>query len=96
VFILQAREFAVSVDAVKFARLNGDLIDSSEVPGLLSEKRAVAFLPKGAAIHPAIEKALHPATVVVTRVSYPTEPLVIDIPESDNIAVTVGRETGSK
>ncbi len=82
VFILQAKQFVVSVSAVKFARLNGDLIDLSEVPGLLRDKRAVAFLPKGSAIHPAIAKALHPETVVVTRVSYPTDPLVIDIPET--------------
>lgn len=81
VFILNGEEFVVDVSAVQFAQLNGDRIDASDVPGLLRQGRAVALLPKGVAIHPAIAKALHPETIVVTRVKYPSDPLVIDIPK---------------
>jgi hypothetical protein len=84
VFVLQAKQFVVSVNAIRFARLNGGMIDLAEVPDLLREGRAIAWLPKGAAIHPAIAKALHPETIVVTRGSYPTDPLVIDIPETQS------------
>jgi hypothetical protein len=81
VFILQAKQFVAPLNTLQFARLNGDAIDATEVDNLLAAKRAVVFLPKGVEIHPAIANALNPETVVVTRVSYPTDPLVIGIPQ---------------
>ena len=81
IFILQAKQFVASTSTLRFARLNGEPIDSSEVSDKLRNKRAVAYLPKGAAIHPAIANALHPETVVVTKVSYSADPMVVDIPE---------------
>ncbi|MCD0459264.1 hypothetical protein [Roseiconus lacunae] len=81
VLVLRSKRFAASFDTLKFTRLNGDSIDSSAIKDLLARKRAVVFLHKGTTIHPAIVGSLHPETLVVTRVSYPVDPLVIGIPE---------------
>lgn len=81
VLILQSDQFAASMNTLRFSRLDGSAIESDDIPGLLKTKRAVAFLPKGTGIHPAIVATLHPETIVVTRVSYPSDPIVIPIPE---------------
>lgn len=81
VLVIRETRFAVPFDTLQFAHLNGDVIDSSAIKDFLSRDRAVVFLHKGTAIHPAIANALHPETVVVTRVSYTIDPLVIGIPE---------------
>ncbi|WP_145391376.1 hypothetical protein [Stieleria neptunia] len=81
VLVIREKRFAASFNTLQFAHLNGDVIDSSVIKDLLSKDRAVVFLHKGTTIHPAIANSLHPETVVVTRVSYPIDPLVIGIPE---------------
>jgi hypothetical protein len=79
--MLNSDQFVASMAALRFSRLDGSEIKSGDLPGLLNAKRAVAFLPKGTGIHPAIVAALHPETIVITRVSYPSDPVVIPLPE---------------
>lgn len=81
VLILQSDQFVASMTTLRFSRLDGSEIESDDIPGLLKTKRAVAFLPKGTGIHPAIVATLHPETIVITRVSYPSDPVVLPVPE---------------
>lgn len=79
--MLTSDRFAATMNTLKLSRLDGSTIDSDDLPDLLAAKRAVAFVPKGTGIHPAIISTLHPETIVVTRVSYPSDPIVIPLPE---------------
>lgn len=81
VLILQSERFIASMSTLRFTRLDGSKIESKDIPAMLKNGRGVAFLPKGTGIHPAIVSALHPETVVATRVSYPSDPVVIPILE---------------
>lgn len=81
VFMLTSDRFMATMTTLKFSRLDGSVIDSDDLPELFATKRAVAFVPKGTGIHPAIASALHPDTIVITRVSYPTDPVVIPLPD---------------
>ena len=81
VFLLQGKQLMVSLRALQFHHLDGRQISHDDALELLREPKAVAFLAKGCRIHPDIAKILHPDTIVVTRVSYPVDPLVIDLPE---------------
>ena len=81
VLMLHSDQFVASMAALRFSRLDGSEIKSNDLPGLLNAQRAVVFLPKGTGIHPAIVAALHPETIVITRVSYPSDPVVIPLPE---------------
>lgn len=71
------------MSALRFSRLDGSEVKSNDLASLLDAKRAVAFLPKGTGIHPSIVGALHPDTIVVSRVSYPSDPVVIPLPEME-------------
>ncbi len=82
IFVLQSEQLVVSMNALTFSRLDGEPVASSAVPKILESKRAVAFVPEGCTIHPAISAALHPDTLVVSRRSYPEEPLLIPLPET--------------
>ena len=81
VIMLTSDRFMATLTALRFTRLDGSQIDSDDLPELLATKRAVAFVVKGTGIHPAIASALHPDTIVISRVSYPNDPIVIPIPE---------------
>jgi hypothetical protein len=81
VFMLTSDRFIATLTTLRFTRLDGSQIDSEDLPALLATKRAVAFVPKGTGVHPAIASALHPDTIVITRVSYPNDPIVIPLPE---------------
>ncbi|MDA8564269.1 hypothetical protein N9L06_07450 [Mariniblastus sp.] len=81
VLVVRRKRFTTPFDKLQFAYLNGDVIDSSAIGDLLGKDRAVMFLHKGTVIHPAIANLLDPKTVVVTRINYPVDPLVIGIPE---------------
>ena len=79
--MLTSDRFTATVNTLRFSRLDGSAIDTEDLPSLLANKRAVAFMPKGTGIHPAITSALHPDTIVITRVSYPADPVVIPLPD---------------
>jgi hypothetical protein len=81
VFMLTSDRFMATMTTLRFARLDGSQIDSDDLPELLATRRAIAFLPKGTGVHPAIAAALHPDTIVITRVSYPNDPIAIPLPE---------------
>lgn len=82
IFVLQSEQLVMSMNALTFSRLDGEPVASSDVAKILEAKRAVAFVPKGCTIHPAIAAALHPDTLVVSRRSYPEEPILIPLPET--------------
>ncbi|KAA5536078.1 hypothetical protein FYK55_28195 [Roseiconus nitratireducens] len=81
IFMLTSDRFTATMNTLKFSRLDGSIIDPDDLPDLLAAKRAVAFVPKGTGIHSAITAAMHPDTIVITRVSYPSDPVVIPLPE---------------
>lgn len=74
IFMLTSKRFTGPIAALKFSRLDGSVIDPDDLPKLLASKRAIAFVPTGTGIHPAITAALHPDTIVITRVSYSSDP----------------------
>ncbi|EMI45755.1 hypothetical protein [Rhodopirellula sp. SWK7] len=79
--MLTSDRFVATTNTLKFSQLDGSEIKSDDLASLLNDEQAVAFVPKGVGIHPAIASTLNPDTIVVTRVSYPTDPIVISIPE---------------
>jgi hypothetical protein len=62
--MLTSDRFVARMNTLKFSRLDGSMIESDDLADLLAMKRGVAFVPKGAGIHPAIAAALHPDTIV--------------------------------
>ena len=80
VFMLTSERITATLNTLHFSRLDGSDLKPAEIDELLKKKRAVAFLQKGTGISAEIAAALHPDTIVVTRVSYPADPVVISLP----------------
>ncbi len=81
IFMLTSERIIATLDALKFSRLDGSIVKTDDLEGVLATKRAFAFVPKGIDIHPSIAASLHPDTIVITRTAYETDPVVIPLPD---------------